>query len=383
MENEMNAQAIPSQEAVQATPAPEAKQPGYLSQAWSELRNTDGFWRRSFFLALINLVPILNFTVMGSLIDIANRAARGIEQPWSEKVITSRNFLIGFFLVIFSLILGVAYGLISILCAIPLVGLVVLLAIFVSFIFMPVFAELCGIRIALSGKFSRAFDFKDVFEAFKSGLGSLMFIEWIPGFIVFGICLIPSFIFGIIAAVCCGPVVYLVMQAGPFMTSSELTAIVAAVGVAVTILFFVYLVFSYVLGVVSIVAQEVVYRAYGLWIKKNCYNWVAEIDYHNATIEAAKAAAQMEYQQVSAQPHSQASAQPNVQAQAPVIPVDSAGQSSHNAVSPEDSAASVAFVTPEAPVASAAPVVPDAPVAPAASADQATTTPATHSSENN
>lgn len=111
----------------QAAPAPEpipttAYAKSCLSAGWADCKQP-GFWKKTAFLGLVECVPILNFVNSGYMLEWSKEVPFGGRTPLPKKVVTGRNFEIGFYAFVIALVFSLVSGLVGgILGWIPLVG---------------------------------------------------------------------------------------------------------------------------------------------------------------------------------------------------------------------------------------------------------------------
>lgn len=219
-----------------------------LRKGWEDLRTMPNWMAKVLLLGLISFVPILDFFVFGFAMRWGARAA--FKDGRNDlKIFQEGAFVIGFFAVVINLIWGVAFTIVGI---IPLVGVVV------AVLAAPLM-QLCVMRLALSRQFGDAFTFDRIWPTFKENFGSTMALYWLPNLITVA----AGIIFAIIAI---------------FVSGIFVAAVNAESALIIFALFGFVLLFilAYVLCVLAVGVQLVVFRAFGYWIAEAQPDWVAD-----------------------------------------------------------------------------------------------------------
>lgn len=267
---ERHAAAAASAPAADAAPAVDSHPKGCFASAWEDVRNSDGWTGKMFLLGLIMLVPILNFFVPGYALGWAKEIACGKRTAMPKKIFADGAFALGFFSVIFGLAFGLLIWIVSIpLNLVPLLGAA---ASIVLSIFGSMLVSVCVLRIAISGRLGSGFDFSSIWAAYKRNLGALFCASILPGLVI-------ELVAGVIATCL---VVMAAMVLGVGATASmygyrgSLYASSAGAG-AVVVAVVLVAVALYILFVASSLVSVVTYRAVGHWVNRTVPNWASEL----------------------------------------------------------------------------------------------------------
>ena len=243
-----------------ATTIPPTKTDGYISRAWRDVSQSPGWAAKSLLLALIMLVPILDFVAFGYILRWGRTAAYRDGDDLPPVAITGDYFKLGFFAALISLCWSVAFALVG---SIPLIGvLMVVVAIFAA----PAIS-LCVFRTNLLNSLPAAFDLKKVWGAYKRDVGGLMAIEWLPALICVGICLVIGLAFTLILGVgaLAGAAAYSVGFGDAFF---------ATFGMGLGLL--IMIACAFIINIVGAAVQMVIFRAFGYWIRDHADEWLDE-----------------------------------------------------------------------------------------------------------
>jgi hypothetical protein len=224
-----------------------------VKKAWEDIKATKGWTGKLFLWALVALIPVLNFFVLGALLKSGRDASLHGEKAF-EGLFNEGNFLLGFFSFVVSLVWGIVVGLVS---SIPVLGLVVA-------VFALPLQTLCLMRLGLFGKLGNAFEFTTIWETYKKSVGNILVVYWLPTVILMAVGIVVDILIALVGGV-------------------SILGVVGAVGYAsaplaglsvVTIL--IVLVLLYVLFVCAIVLEIITFRAFGYYIAETSRSWVNE-----------------------------------------------------------------------------------------------------------
>ena len=234
---------------------------GILSQAWNDLVKSKGWFGKSLLLALLSIVPVLNFVVIGYRLRFAKDAALAARPDLPERIFAERGFVLGFFAFLVYLVAGVAY---LVLDMVPFVGFVAALA-----LMGPV--ELALVYMATVNDFAAAFSLGRIWEILKRGAGSVLACFWIPTLITMALVAAISTIAGVLISISLIDAVgmgALALESYPYMAPSF--------GVMTVVTIVLCIVLALVLAVVDVVCSLVICRALGIWVSRFAPEWVAE-----------------------------------------------------------------------------------------------------------
>ncbi len=224
-----------------------------VKKAWEDIKATKGWTGKLFLWALVALVPILNFFVLGALLksgrDASLRGSKAFEGLFNEG-----NFVLGFFSFVVSFVWGIVVGLVS---GIPVLGLVVA-------VFALPLQTLCLMRLGLFGKLGNAFEFTTIWETYKKSVGNILVVYWLPAVILMAVGMVVSILLALV-----GGVSVLGVAGAVGYASAPLAGLSA-----VTI--FIVFVLLYVLFVCGVAVEIITFRAYGYYIAETSHAWVNE-----------------------------------------------------------------------------------------------------------
>lgn len=236
-----------------------------LAAAWEDIKNSDSWIKKTILLALISLVPILNFVVVGYAASWAEQLFKGSVKPMPEKLVSSNTFVNGVYGFVVSLAYSVvAVILVSLLSAMPGIGWIASMA--VNFGLMTVL-PLTVIRAVLAHKISAGFSFHELIETGKKNPTALACAS-----------LIPNLIFSVVAGVISLTLfIILLIPFWPYISEiGQLTSIFALNGSlqgAGPLMIFLAILLSFVLSLGSVFTYLLSYRAVGHYVARYASNW--------------------------------------------------------------------------------------------------------------
>lgn len=254
-----------------AAPQPQPQQAVYaegcVSAALADIRATDSWLKKMLLLGLIGCVPILNFVVYGYAFNWSREVPFGGRTQMPKSIVNGKNFEIGFYAFLISLVFGlvsaIASGIVGI---VPLVGW--LAAVAIAF-FAEMFGALCSMRMAITQQLGEGFKLGDAWNMLKRNWTSLLCAVIVPGLIaalvVAVLGLVLSLIFGL-AMIAPASAAYAVGS-----SSTALAALVGSLGVVGVLAFVVYIVLCVGIGMMACVVS---YRAVGHWVGRYAPEWV-------------------------------------------------------------------------------------------------------------
>ncbi len=271
-----NYQAAPA-----AQPAPTYQQPSYqavkeptcFGEAWRDITSSAGWLKRVLLLMLMKCIPILGFYVSGYCLQWGADAARGTNSPIPKGTFGKGTILAGIFYWILGIIVTLASIWFYILGSIPFVGWIITL---VAVIMLDAFLALMGMRMMMFEAFGQSFELSAIFKAYRHKTWNLIVAAELPRIIMIAIFAVIALIVGLIAgmAVLFGgasfiDAAYAYSTTGNTDVFGMVIALLAAFGVAIFILLFVYLFLSGFAEVWSL-------RSVGHWVNRYAPEWIEE-----------------------------------------------------------------------------------------------------------
>lgn len=172
---------------------PQSARRGCFGSAWDDVLADKNWVKRTALMALVSLVPVLNWVNYGYSLNWGKSVVYGRKDDLSGKLITGDNFKLGFFVIVISLVAGIVIGLeSSILMILPVLGLIAALALA---IFGSMFTSLACMRTALYDLLGEGFSVGKIMEGFKRNLGTLFCVTFVPALIGGAIASIVSMLF--------------------------------------------------------------------------------------------------------------------------------------------------------------------------------------------
>ncbi len=185
-EEEKVAYAVATPEVAPYTPDVEFEnvtyEKGCLSAAWSDIKGSKGWFGKIMLMALIELIPILNWVNKGYALRWARELSIGSLEPMPKKIFGDRVFVTGAmsWLVRFVVIIVVVFAM-ALLFLVPLVGSLVgiALSIFVDMIF-----NILYVRMAIFDEICEGFQVGTGFKAMKKEPGKAFLISFMPELVI-------------------------------------------------------------------------------------------------------------------------------------------------------------------------------------------------------
>lgn len=234
--------------------------------AWRDVKESDAWFGKMLLLALIQMVPILNFSSIGYTNRWAADVAAG-HRYTLPSVKIGPYFKSGFFLFIFAIIyyfaLCVASGILGV---VPILGQLAAAALaFMSYGFFM----LANIRIVLKDSLGGGFDLKDIWNAYTKKLGTLI-CNGVLSNVVFQICA------GIVIGIVC--LILVLLAGGAFSYIYIYGADIASYMSTGTLFlaFILILIFGYVVSAICLLGDVLSMRAVGHYIKRHASEWKNE-----------------------------------------------------------------------------------------------------------
>ena len=215
-------------------------------------------------MGLIELVPILNFVNQGYMLEWSKEVPFGGRTSLPQKVVTGRNFEIGFYAFVISLVFSLVAGLAGgILGWIPLIGWIATVAI--GFL-VSMFTYILNLRMAMRSQLGEGFKVGDAWKAIKRDWSGLLWAILAPGLIAAGVILVVSLVYTFLAVLFLIPVIGMTAYPDPaYMVSAIVDG-----GLGFALL---TLVFAYICSWAGVVSQLVGYRAAAHWVARYAGEW--------------------------------------------------------------------------------------------------------------
>ena len=188
----------------------------------------------------------------------------GGRTPLPKKVVTGRNFEIGFYAFVIALVFSLVSGLVGgILGWIPLVGWIA--AVVVGFL-VAMFTNILQLRMAMRSQLGEGFKIGDAWTAIKRDWSGLLWACIAPSLIAAGVILVASFVYMIVAFIALIPIAATAAVPDP-------TYMVGAILGGGFGFLLVTAVFCYLCAWASAAAQLVVIRSCAHWVARYAGEW--------------------------------------------------------------------------------------------------------------
>lgn len=234
-----------------------------LSAGWADCKQP-GFWKKTAFMGLIELVPILNFVNQGYMLEWSKEVPFGGRTSLPQKVVTGRNFEIGFYAFVISLVFSLVAGLAGgILGWIPLIGWIA--TVVIGFL-VAMFTYILNLRMAMRSQLGEGFKVGDAWKAIKRDWSGLLWAILAPGLIAAGVILVVSLVYTFLAVLFLIPVIGMTAYPDPAYMVSAIVG--GGLGFALLTL-----VFAYICSWAGVVSQLVGYRAAAHWVARYAGEW--------------------------------------------------------------------------------------------------------------
>ncbi|MCL2889312.1 MAG: DUF4013 domain-containing protein [Eggerthellaceae bacterium] len=279
---------------------------GYFKTAWSDVRNTPGWFGKLCLLSLLLFVPILGTVVLnGYLYGWARNIAWGMSGPMPKKIFDNTDnslFSRGLYIWVLGLVCGILPAIISsvggtfasvgisasvglsysssgmgLAPVFSILGLLVSLVAFVISFFFTLYSWVGGMRIAIYGRISAGFQVKKVWAMIRKDTGGLLRILGMMLLLSFIFVLFMTFVYmligGVIVLTGFGIFGNAYQSAGS--AASSVGYILAIIGIAV----FVFLIFAFFMMVFTVWVLTLTTNALGYWTRNfNVAAWRGQED---------------------------------------------------------------------------------------------------------
>lgn len=244
---------------------------GCISAALADLRASEGWVKRSILLGLVSCVPILNFTATGYTLNWAREVPYGGRTPLPKGIVTGKNFELGFYAFVLSLVFSLGLGVVSVLLAfIPLLGWLASVALSLA---VSMFLVLLQVRLGMSQQLGEGFNVSKAWGAMKRNWTSLFCAAVVPELIV-------GFVGGTVLTIVMmiGMGVAIVPVAAVGASGSAAIGGAAVAGLAamgfIGVVLFIACIVVFVIFVA--IAQLITFRAVAHWVGRYAPEWTAE-----------------------------------------------------------------------------------------------------------
>lgn len=252
---------------------------GCISAALADIRGSKNWFGRALVLGLINCVPVLNFFSQGYLLNWSREVPFGGKTQMPKKYFSGKNFEIGFYFFLISLVFALVVGIASAVIGwIPLIGWFAALALSFG---ASMFVQACSMRMAMMQQLGDGFSIGKVWQMIKRNWTGLFCAAVVPG-IVAG--LVISVIALIAMFLGLGAVVPVAMMDPYSYGSSAVAGMLGALGVVGVLAMLAIMVLCLV---VEFFASLVTIRAVAHWVGRYAPEWASEATYRATGYGAA------------------------------------------------------------------------------------------------
>ena len=234
-----------------------------FAAAWRDVKESEGWFGKMLLLALIQIVPILNFSSAGYITRWGADVAVG-KRFTLPSVQIGPYFKSGFFLWVYELILGIVLSFACvILNVVPLLGQLASAALCVLIVGFAVISE---IRVVSEDSIAGGFNFKLIWNAYTKKFGTL-FCNGTLAYCIFIICV--SIVIGILIGI-------FVLATGGVITYAiyyGTSALSYVGGGTIFILLIISIVFIYVASAILLLGTVLATRAVGHYLRRHVCEW--------------------------------------------------------------------------------------------------------------
>ena len=252
---------------------------GCISAALADIRGSKNWFGSALVLGLINCVPVLNFFSQGYLLNWSREVPFGGKTQMPKKYFGGKNFEIGFYFFLISLVFALVVGIASAFIGwIPLIGWFAALALSFG---ASMFVQACSMRMAMMQQLGDGFSIGKAWQMIKRNWTGLFCAAVVPG-IVAG--LVISVIALIAMFLGLGAVVPVAMMDPYSYGSSAVAGMLGALGVVGVLAMLAIMVLCLV---VEFFASLVTIRAVAHWVGRYAPEWASEATYRATGYGAA------------------------------------------------------------------------------------------------
>lgn len=243
---------------------------GCIAAAWEDVKASEGWLSRTLLLGLIACVPILNFVVLGYILNWVREVPFGGRTTMPKPIVTGRNFEVGFYAFVIAVVFGLVSGIAgAIVMWVPILGWLASIAISV---FAMMALALALVRMALSKQLGEGFQVPKLWAAVKANWTGLLVASVVPGLVVGAILMVA---FMVVALVLVLIMAVPLAASGAVAASSTAGAagLIVGLGLGGALLF----VLLYIVGSMgSTFAYLISYRAVAHYIGRYVPEWADE-----------------------------------------------------------------------------------------------------------
>lgn len=244
---------------------------GCISAALADIRGSQNWFGSALVLGLINCVPILNFVSQGYLLNWSREVPFGGKTQMPKKYFSGKNFEIGFYFFLISLVFALVVGVASALFVwIPLIGWLAVLAFSFG---VSMFTQLCGMRMAMMQQLGDGFAIGKAWQMVKRNWTGLLCAAVVPS-------LVAGLVIGAIALVASllgmGAIAPMALIDPYSFGGGAAAGMLGALGLLGVLVMLVVMVICLV---IEFFASLVTVRAVAHWVGRYAPEWASEATY--------------------------------------------------------------------------------------------------------
>lgn len=271
-------QGTPAGAPVGAAPGQVYYSEGCISAALADIRGSQNWFGSALVLGLINCVPILNFVSQGYLLNWSREVPFGGKTQMPKKYFSGKNFEIGFYFFLISLVFALVVGVASALFVwIPLIGWLAVLAFSFG---VSMFTQLCGMRMAMMQQLGDGFAIGKAWQMVKRNWTGLLCAAVVPS-------LVAGLVIGAIALVASllgmGAIVPMALIDPYSFGGGAAAGMLGALGLLGVLVMLVVVVICLV---IEFFASLVTVRAVAHWVGRYAPEWASEATYRASSYGA-------------------------------------------------------------------------------------------------
>lgn len=251
---------------------------GCISAALADIRGSQNWFGSALVLGLINCVPILNFVSQGYLLNWSREVPFGGKTQMPKKYFSGKNFEIGFYFFLISLVFALVVGVASALFVwIPLIGWLAVLAFSFG---VSMFTQLCGMRMAMMQQLCDGFAIGKAWQMVKRNWTGLLCAAVVPS-------LVAGLVIGAIALVASllgmGAIAPMALIDPYSFGGGAAAGMLGALGLLGVLVMLVVMVICLV---IEFFASLVTVRAVAHWVGRYAPEWASEATYRASSYGA-------------------------------------------------------------------------------------------------
>lgn len=251
---------------------------GCISAALADIRGSQNWFGSALVLGLINCVPILNFVSQGYLLNWSREVPFGGKTQMPKKYFSGKNFEMGFYFFLISLVFALVVGVASALFVwIPLIGWLAVLAFSFG---VSMFTQLCGMRMAMMQQLGDGFAIGKAWQMVKRNWTGLLCAAVVPS-------LVAGLVIGAIALVASllgmGAIAPMALIDPYSFGGGAAAGMLGALGLLGVLVMLVVMVICLV---IEFFASLVTVRAVAHWVGRYAPEWASEATYRASSYGA-------------------------------------------------------------------------------------------------